>query len=136
MLFLWNRQAMSREIPILDEEGLARLLQADRAVLILAKSTSASVDAYLEDLKENVFQSPRYADVAIGVVEMDGPLGDELKLTYRWANHLEFVPFTVLLARGEKIDGFGASVGKYLALRMEKRFFAPPKAAAPAKALA
>lgn len=121
---------MEREIPIADETLLDEALRADRAVLILAKTTSASVDAYVRDLQETVLPNPKYQDVRFAIVHLDDAPGDELRLNHAWANNLEFLPFTVLLAKGQKVDGFGASVGKYLALRMEKRFFAAPRLAA------
>lgn len=121
---------MEREISVATESNLDQFLQADRAVLILAKSTSSSVDPYVRDLQESVLANPRYRDVQFAIVYLDDDAGGELRLNHPWANNLEFLPYTVLLSKGEKVDGFGASVGKYLALRMDKRFFAVPKLAA------
>ena len=107
-----------RRVRQVTDEDLAEILMAERAVLILTKSTCGSCGAYQAEI-ERLLERGKLAGVPIGKLVLDQRGATRFKRENPWVAGLTALPYTVIYRHGMHVDGFSASKGSYLLERLE-----------------
>jgi hypothetical protein len=105
-----------------DDETLASVMNAPRAALILAKDgcgSCAEDEAEIQRLQDGEL----LGDLVVGKLILTQPGSHAFKRSNPWLRTLEYLPYTVLYAGGEKVDEFAASKGFLLLERAEEAGF-------------
>jgi hypothetical protein len=114
---------MSAASPIIQitDRNLKELLAAQRAILILSKTTCGACHTYQAEIEARLAQG-ELGGVAIGKIILDERGALQFKRDNRWLAGLKFLPYTLLYDQGRQVDGFAASKGAYLMERVEEAF--------------
>lgn len=103
------------------DRTIGEVLAAERAILILAKTTCANCRAYQADIEARLARG-EFEGFTIARLYLDRPGAPRFKQANPWIARLEFVPYTLLYRNGEIVDQFAASKGSYLVERVEEAF--------------
>jgi hypothetical protein len=105
-----------------DDETVASVINAPRGALILAKDGCGSCAEYEAEI-ERLQARALLGDLVVGKLILTQPGSHAFKRSNPWLRTLEYLPYTVLYASGEKVDGFAASKGFLLLERAEDAGF-------------
>ncbi len=100
-------------LPRLTDASLAELLAAPWAVLVLTRSDCEVCEAYAADLALRRAEGA-LPGVAIGTLALDAPDGADFKRANPRLTEVDFLPYTVLYARGRVAEAFATTHADYL----------------------
>jgi hypothetical protein len=101
-----------------DDETVQSVITAPRGALILAKDGCGSCAQYEAEI-QRLEDRELLGDLVVGKLTLTQPGSRAFKRSNPWLSTLEDLPYTVLYASGEKVDGFAASMGSFLMERAE-----------------
>ena len=101
-----------------DDATIGDLLAAERAVVILTKSTCGACTRYQQDIVR-LMDRGAFKGIVIGKLTLDRPGGARFKRDNPWVSEVSFVPYTVLYREGEPVNAFAASKASFLAEQIE-----------------
>ena len=96
-----------------DDETVASVINAPRGALILAKDGCGSCAEYEAEI-ERLQARALLGDLVVGKLMLTQPGCRLFKRANPWLREVDFLPYTLLYERGEKVDEFAASKGAYL----------------------
>ncbi len=100
----------------IDDSNFEAFMEHDRVALLLTRSTCGNCVNYTQEIQE-LIEKGRLEDLHIGKVILDQAGSVKLKKANPWIKDLDFVPYTVLYDKGQKVEEFAASRGDYLRLK-------------------
>lgn len=89
-------------------------------MLILARSTCEACRAYERELRRLLAAGPVEGIEAIGKLILDQPGSSKFKRDNPWIQTIDYLPYTVVFRRGERVDAFATSQGTYLMDRIRR----------------
>jgi hypothetical protein len=101
-----------------NDETVESVIAAPRGALILAKDGCGSCAQYEAEI-QRLEDRELLGDLVVGKLMLTQPGSRAFKRSNPWLSTLEDLPYTVLYASGEKVDGFAASRGSFLMERAE-----------------
>jgi len=105
-----------------DDETVESVINAPHGALILAKDNCGSCADYEAEIRRLQNQE-LLGDLVVGKLILTQPGARAFKRSNPWLSTLDYLPYTVLYANGEKIDEFAASKGLFLMERAEDAGF-------------
>ncbi|MDQ3875069.1 MAG: hypothetical protein M3322_05880 [Actinomycetota bacterium] len=96
-----------------DDDTLDRVVSAPGGVLVLAKDDCENCAAYETEIR-SLQERGVLGDLVIGKLVLTRPGCRRFKRENPWLSGVDFLPYTLLYAGGEKVDEFAASRGTYL----------------------
>ena len=102
-----------------DDETVESVTGAPRGALILAKDGCGSCASYEAEIRR-LQERELLGDLVVGKLMLTQPGSRAFKRSNPWLGTLEDLPYTVLYASGERVDGFAASKGLFLMERVEE----------------
>jgi hypothetical protein len=105
-----------------DDDTLDRVVGVPHGALVLAKDDCDNCAAYEADIGR-LQEDGLLGDVVVGKLILTQPGCRRFKKENPWLRDVDFLPYTVLYASGEKVDEFAASRGTYLLERAEDAGF-------------
>ena len=102
--------------------NLEEIMEAERAVLILTKDGCGSCAAYQAEIQAQL-ECGEMGEIVVGKIALNQRGATrEFKRENPWLAAIEFLPYTLLYTKGQRVDGFAASKGSYLLERIEIAF--------------
>ncbi len=113
---------VAKPIREVTDQNLGEVVEAERAVLILTKTGCGHCAAYQAEI-EALLERGAMGGTVIGKMPLNqrGVIRD-FKRNNPWLADLEFLPYTLLYSKGQRVDDFAASKGSYLLERIEDAF--------------
>ncbi len=113
---------VAKPIQEVTDQNLGEVVEAERAVLILTKTGCGHCVAYQAEI-EALLERGDVGGTVIGKMPLNqrGVIRD-FKRNNPWLADLEFLPYTLLYSKGQRVDDFAASKGSYLLERIEDAF--------------
>ena len=109
-------------VQVVDDGNLGEIVEAERAILILTKEGCGSCAAYQADIEERM-ERGEMGEIVVGKIALNQRGATRnFKRNTPWLSGIEFLPYTVLYGKGQRVDGFAASKGSYLLERLESVF--------------
>lgn len=105
-----------------DDETVGGVVEAPHGVLVLAKDDCDSCAAYEQEIR-GMEEEGRLGDLVVGKLVLTQPGSRQFKRANPWLREVDFLPYTLLYADGERVDEFAASRGSYLLERAEDAGF-------------
>ena len=105
-----------------DDETVESVINAPRGALVLAKDGCGSCAQYEAEI-QLLQDRELLGDLVVGKLVLTQPGSRAFKRSNPWLSTLDNLPYTVLYARGEKVDEFAASKGFFLMERAEDAGF-------------
>jgi hypothetical protein len=102
----------------LDDDTVGRVTGARHGALVLAKDDCDNCAAYEAQIRR-LQEDDQLGDLVIGKMVLTQPGSRGFKRANPWLSEVDFLPYTLLYAGGEKVDEFAASRGTYLLERAE-----------------
>ena len=109
-------------VQYVDDESVDRIVGAPHGALILAKDECGSCAEYESEIR-GLQADGLLGDLVVGKLILTRPGSTEFKRANPWLRDLEYLPYTLLYASGEKVDEFATSKGFYLLERAEDAGF-------------
>lgn len=113
---------MSERYSKINDKNFLDFIKVEYAVLVLGKSSCGNCYEYDKDISE-ILNKPEYATISFGKIVLDEPGSMMFKKNNTWISKLEYLPYTVLYRRGQKVDEFTASNLRYLEEKLQDNFF-------------
>ena len=108
-----------------DDDSVESVTGAPHGALVLAKDDCDNCAAY--EAQINRLQDQELlGDLVVGKLMLTQPGSRAFKKANPWLSQVDFLPYTLLYASGEKVDEFAASNGTYLRERAEDAGFIQP----------
>ena len=105
-------------LPRLTDDSLAALLVAERAVVVLVCSGCDACVAYEADLARHR-DAGDLPGIALGALAIDGDGAPRFTHAHAaWLADLDFLPCTLLYARGRLVEEFATTHAAYLVARV------------------
>ena len=95
------------------DENVGDFLEAERAVLVLARSTCACCVTYEQQIQAQIERGALDA-VRIGQLVLDRPGSLQFKRANPWLAGLIYLPRTLLYQGGQQVDAFDTDDGSVL----------------------
>ncbi len=113
---------VAKPIREVTDQNLGEVVEAERAVLVLTKTGCGHCAAYQAEI-EALLERGAMGGTVIGKMPLNqrGVIRD-FKRNNPWLADLEFLPYTLLYSKGQRVDDFAASKGSYLLERIEDAF--------------
>jgi hypothetical protein len=117
----WRTRAELSTASVLyvDDETVESVINAPRGALILAKDDCGSCAEYEAEI-QRLQDRDLLGDLVVGKLMLTQPGSRAFKRSNQWLSTLDYLPYTVLYASGEKVDEFAASKGFFLMERAEE----------------
>ncbi|HEX8857300.1 MAG TPA: hypothetical protein VF752_17025 [Thermoleophilaceae bacterium] len=96
-----------------DDETVDRVIGARHGALVLAKDDCDNCAAYETQIRR-LHEEGQFGDLVIGKIVLTQPGCRDFKRANPWLGGVDFLPYTLLYASGEKVDEFAGSTGTYL----------------------
>jgi hypothetical protein len=96
-----------------DDDTLDRVVGVPHGALVLAKDDCDNCAAYEAEIGR-LQEGGLLGDLVVGKLVLTRPGSRRFKRENPWVRNVDFLPYTVLYASGEKVDEFAASKGMYL----------------------
>jgi hypothetical protein len=96
-----------------DDDTLDRVVGAPRGALVLAKDDCENCAAYEAEIRR-LQERGVLGDLVVGKLVLTQRGCRRFKRENPWLTDVDFLPYTLLYAGGEKVDEFAASRGTYL----------------------
>lgn len=96
-----------------DDDTLDRVVGAPRGALVLAKDDCENCAGYETEIR-GLQERGMLGDLVVGKLLLTRPGCRRFKRENPWLTRVDFLPYTLLYADGEKVDEFAASRGTYL----------------------
>jgi hypothetical protein len=96
-----------------DDATVDRVVNARYGALVLAKDDCDNCAAYEAEIRR-LQEAGQLDDLVVGKLVLTQPGSREFKRSNPWLRDVDFLPYTLLYASGEKVDEFAASKGMYL----------------------
>jgi hypothetical protein len=96
-----------------DDETVDDVVGAERGILILAKDDCDNCAAYEAEIR-GLQEQGLLGDLVLGKIVLTRPGARGFKRANPWLSGIDFLPYTLLYASGQRVDGFAASRGTYL----------------------
>ena len=96
-----------------DDETVESVTGAPRGALILAKDGCGSCAQYEAEIRR-LEDRELLGGLVVGKLMLTQPGCRLFKRANPWLRDVDFLPYTLLYANGEKVDEFAASKGTYL----------------------
>jgi hypothetical protein len=100
-------------VSYVDDDTVDRVIRARHGALVLAKDDCDNCAAYESQIR-HLQQEGQLGDLVVGKIVLTQPGSRDFKRANPWLRELDFLPYTVLYASGEKVDEFAGSKGTYL----------------------
>ncbi len=113
---------MNKIITITDY-NLDIFVKAECMALILARSNSNRCILYQGEVRQ-LLEDGALSGITVGVLMLDQPGTSQFKRENLWLMSVDFLPYTILYHRGQRIDGFAGHRGHVL-LDRARRLPAP-----------
>jgi hypothetical protein len=97
----------------LDDDTVDRVVGARHGALVLAKDNCENCAAYEAQIRR-LQEEGQLGDLVVGKIVLTQPGCRGFKRANPWLSQVDFLPYTLLYASGEKVDEFAASKGTYL----------------------
>jgi len=105
-----------------DDDTVERVVGAAHGALVLAKDDCDNCAAYEAEIRR-LLEQGHLGDLVVGKVVLTQPGCRGFKRANPWLRNVDFLPYTLLYANGEKVDEFAASKGTYLLERAAEAGF-------------
>jgi len=105
------------------DDTIERIVGARHGALVLAKEDCDNCAAYEAEIRR-LNEQGQLGDLVVGKLVLTRPGCRRFKRANPWLSEVDFLPYTLLYASGEKVDAFAASRGTYLLERMADLGFA------------
>lgn len=102
---------------LVTDENISDVVEAARGVLIITKSGCGSCKRYEREIV-SARDAGKLEGVVVGKIVLDEPGSPRFKKNNPWLRDLTRLPFTLIYANGDKLDGFAASKANYLTERL------------------
>jgi hypothetical protein len=113
-----SRPPSAGALPRLTDASLAALLAAERAVVVLVRSGCDACDAYEADLARHR-AAGELPGIALGALAIDADDAPRFTRAHAaWLADLDFLPSTLLYARGRLVEEFATTHAAYLVARV------------------
>jgi hypothetical protein len=109
-----------------DDETVETVTGALHGALVLAKDNCDNCAAYEEQI-QSLQDQKLLGDLVVGKLMLTQPGSRAFKKANPWLSDVDFLPYTLLYASGEKVDEFAASNGTFLLERAEDAGFIQPQ---------
>ena len=96
-----------------DDDTVDRVIGARHGVLVLAKDDCDNCASYEAQIRR-LQQQGQLGDLVVGKIVLTQPGCRGFKRANPWLSEVDFLPYTLLYASGERVDEFAASNGTYL----------------------
>ena len=96
-----------------DDDTLDRVVDAARGALVLAKDDCENCAVYEAEIRD-LHERGALGDLVVGKLVLTRQGCRRFKRENPWLTDVDFLPYTLLYAGGEKVDEFAASRGTYL----------------------
>jgi hypothetical protein len=96
-----------------NDDTIERVVGARHGALVLAKDHCENCAAYEAEIR-GLQERRLLGDLVVGKIVLTQPGCRRFKRANPWLSEVDFLPYTVLYASGEKVDEFAASRGTYL----------------------
>jgi len=96
-----------------DDATVDRVVNARYGALVLAKDDCDNCLAYEAEIRR-LQEAGQLGELVVGKLVLTQPGSREFKRSNPWLRDVDFLPYTLLYASGEKVDEFAASKGMYL----------------------
>ena len=96
-----------------DDATVDSVVNARCGALVLAKDDCDNCAAYEAEIRR-LQEAGQLCDLVVGKLVLTQPGSREFKRSNPWLRDVDFLPYTLLYASGEKVDEFAASKGMYL----------------------
>ena len=96
-----------------DDDTVESVVGARHGALVLAKDDCDHCAAYEAEIRR-LHEQGHLGDLVVGKLVLTQPGSRRFKRANPWLSDVDFLPYTVLYANGEKVDEFAASKGMYL----------------------
>ena len=96
-----------------DDDTLSSVVDAPHGALVLAKDDCENCADYEAEIRR-LQERGLLGDLVVGKLLLTQPGCGQFKRNNPWLRDVDFLPYTLLYASGEKIDEFPASKGMYL----------------------
>jgi hypothetical protein len=106
-----------------DDDTVESVVGARHGALVLAKDDCDNCAAYEAEIRR-LHDQGHLGDLVVGKLVLTRPGSRRFKRANPWLSEVDFLPYTVLYASGEKVDEFAASKGMYLLERAVDAGFA------------
>jgi hypothetical protein len=100
-------------VSYVDDDTVERVIGARHGALVLAKDDCDNCAAYESQIRR-LQEDGQLGDLVVGKIVLTQPGSRDFKRANPWLRELDFLPYTVLYASGEKVDEFPGSKGTYL----------------------
>ncbi len=104
-----------------NDQNLAEVVEAERGILILTKSTCGACAIYQAQIEERL-ERGELDGLPIGKLVLDRGGAANFKRANPWLAGVAHLPYTVLYQRGQRVDEFAASKASYLIERVEDAY--------------
>jgi hypothetical protein len=95
------------------DDTVDRVVGARHGALVLAKDDCDNCAAYETQIRR-LLEEGQLGDLVVGKMVLTQPGARGFKRANPWLSEVDFLPYTLLYAKGEKVDEFAASKGTYL----------------------
>ena len=95
------------------DDTVDRVVGARHGALVLAKDDCDNCAAYESQIRR-LLEEGQLGDLVVGKIVLTQPGARGFKRANPWLIEVDFLPYTLLYASGEKVDEFAASKGTYL----------------------
>jgi hypothetical protein len=96
-----------------DDDTVGSVVDAPHGALVLAKDDCDNCAAYEAEIRR-LQEQGLLGDLVVGKLVLTQPGSGRFKRDNPWLRDLEFLPYTLLYANGQKVDEFAASRGTFL----------------------
>jgi hypothetical protein len=96
-----------------EDDTLEQVVAAPHGALVLAKGDCENCAAYERDIRR-LQEGGLLGDLIVGKLVLTQPGCRRFKRENPWLRDVDVLPYTLLYARGQKVDEFAASRGTYL----------------------
>jgi hypothetical protein len=116
---------VSVSVLYVDDDTVGDVVGAEHGALILAKDDCDNCAAYEGEIR-GLQERGLLGDLVVGKMVLTRPGARDFKRANPWLSRVDFLPYTVLYANGEKVDEFAASRGTFLLERAYDAGFVQP----------
>lgn len=107
-------------IESLDDSSWKSVFDASLAVVVLTHSSCPHCKNWVQKLDEFLRDSKDWDDVRFGKVVLDGPGVEQFKEVNEWLDHVEFVPFNIIIKDGQPVNSFPGEGVERLVKRLQR----------------
>jgi thioredoxin-like negative regulator of GroEL len=104
----------------IDDSNWEEFFDSSLAVLVLSRSSCPHCKKWIEQLIAFLEEDEAWGHVRFGKIDLEGPEVSRFKESNEWLDHVEYLPFTIIINAGTPVSSFpGAGISR-MVKRLER----------------